>query len=94
MAGLFLIHWISIRQKKERIKEALKPPQFEIELGGADFADTKKLRRAGCFKRAGDALRVGFSPDGKHPIFYHGVGHLLTVSAARWEKVFSCSSSR
>jgi len=77
--------WIGENQRRARIKRAW---QFEADdaLAGATFAGIKELLRAGCFKRAGDALRVGFSPDGKRPIFYHGVGHLLTVSAARWGK--------
>ena len=69
LAALFLIQWIGIRQKKERIKNALKPPQFAIELGGALFAGIRELTRAGCFKRARDAIRLGFSPDGRRPIY-------------------------
>jgi type IV secretion system protein VirD4 len=76
---------LSAHQRKQAWKRA---NQFEPEntLAGAVFAGIKELRRAGCLKRARDALRVGFAPDGRHPIFYHGVGHVLTVSAARWGK--------
>src|SRR5260370_41356304 len=84
--GLLLIHWIGKKQQQARIKTARQPPQFEVELGGARFADNKDLRRAGAFKRDRDALRVGWSPNGKRPIYYRGVGHALTVSAARWGK--------
>lgn len=33
-----------------------------------------------------DGIPIGYSPDGRHPIFYRGAGHLLTVAAARTGK--------
>jgi type IV secretion system protein VirD4 len=82
---LFVIGCIRENLRKARIRRAYQF-QGDNALAGAVFAGIRELMRAGCFKRARDALRVGFSPDGKRPIFYHGSGHLLTVSAARWGK--------
>ena len=81
----FLWTWLRAEQRRERAKKAY---QFvaDLRLAGARFADNLDLKRAGFFKRARDAIRIGWSPDGKHPIYYHGTGHLLTVSPPRWGK--------
>ncbi len=52
--------------------------------GGARFAGKDDLRKAGLFRRKG--LRIGYSPDGKRVLHYPGVGHILTVAAARTGK--------
>lgn len=80
-----LFHLIGKKQQQTRIKKSYEFTP-EVELGGARFADNKDLKRAGAFERDRDGLRVGWSPDGKRPIYYRGVGHALTVSAARWGK--------
>ncbi len=56
-------------------------------LGDAGFATEKDLKKAGYFRPGG--IRIGFSPNGKHPIFYNGFGHLLLVAGARMGKAFT-----
>jgi type IV secretion system protein VirD4 len=80
---------LELARKKERVKKAWQA--FEAEAGaalaGARFALDRDLRRAGWFKRGGEAIRVGFSPERGRPIFYNGSGHLLAVCGARWGKL-------
>jgi type IV secretion system protein VirD4 len=50
--------------------------------GNAVFASTlKALRKAGLL--GGKGVHVGYSPDGKHKLFYPGAGHLFLCAAAR-----------
>jgi len=52
--------------------------------GGARFAGNDDLRAAGLFE--GKGVPIGYSPDGEHALHYPGVGHLLTIAAARTGK--------
>lgn len=51
--------------------------------GGARLAQNADLRKAGLFRRTG--IPIGYSPTGR-ALRYPGVGHLLTVAAARTGK--------
>src|SRR5581483_1979117 len=51
--------------------------------GAAKFATTKKDLKA---LLSGKGIPVGYSPDGKKALHYAGLGHLLTVAAARTGK--------
>jgi type IV secretion system protein VirD4 len=60
--------------------------QFKPENshGAATLAANSVLKAAGLF--GGKGIPIGFSPDGRHALHYEGVGHLLTVAAARTGK--------
>jgi len=82
---LFLVVGVILvrAEARARLKKAY---QFQPEntLAGARFADNGDLKRVGAFK--GKGIRVGWSPDGKRPIYYKGSGHLLSVAAPRTGK--------
>jgi type IV secretion system protein VirD4 len=69
---------------KKRIKQAytFNP---EPTQAAADFATKKSLKQAGYLNANG--IRVGISPDGRHPLYYNKAGHILVVAPARTGKL-------
>jgi len=82
LLSLVLRARIRARQKKS-IKAAYDFSPANVH-GGARFANNDDLRKAGLF--GGKGVPIGYSPDGQHALHYPGVGHLLTVAAARTGK--------
>lgn len=80
--GLLILNDESFWQKR-RIKKAYQV-NYPNAHGGAKFADNRALEEAGLFK--GNGVPIGYSPDGRHALHYPGLGHLLTVAAARTGK--------
>ena len=75
--------------KRKHAKEWKEARNFNPERtqANAGFATDSDLKRAGYYKPGG--IRIGLSPDGKRPLFYHGAGHLLLACAARSGKAFT-----
>ena len=69
--------------RRKRVEQAYTFLPSNVH-GGARFAANDDLRKARLFRRKG--VRIGYSPDGKHALYYPGYGHLLTVAAARTGK--------
>jgi type IV secretory pathway TraG/TraD family ATPase VirD4 len=86
LAALFGVKHHAQKKRQERVKNAYTW-QSQKTQATADFATCKDLESAGYFKRKG--LRIGRSPDGKRPLYYSGVGHLLVVAGARSGKLLT-----
>jgi len=54
-------------------------------FGSARFAEPSEIKRAGSFRQNPDSLFLGF--DGDRPIWYDGMGGLVTVAGARSGKL-------
>ena len=75
------------KARRQRVEDANRPFEPSKVLGSAGFVTDKQLKKAGYFKKGG--IRLGFSPSGKHPLYYHGFGHILLVAGARMGKAFT-----
>lgn len=64
-------------------EEAIKEFNPENTHGRGDKANNKNLKKAGLFQSKG--IPIGYSEDGRE-LHYSGVGHLLSVAAARTGK--------
>jgi type IV secretion system protein VirD4 len=86
LAALFGAKHHAEKKRQERVKSAYTWQSRKTQAT-ADFATSKDLESAGYFRRKG--LRIGRSPDGKRPLYYGGVGHLLVVAGARSGKLLT-----
>lgn len=85
--GLFIVFVLLLGllqagERTERVKKAYRFNPANAH-GAAKFAKTKKDLKA---LLCGKGIPVGYSPDGKKALHYAGLGHLLTVAAARTGK--------
>jgi len=83
LAFLILINAQGRAQRRKMAQQAYNFAPANVH-GGARFTTNDDLRKAGLFK--GKGVPIGYSPDGKWALHYPGVGHLLTVAAARMGK--------
>jgi type IV secretion system protein VirD4 len=71
------------REQQERIQQAYDFHPAETH-GSARFSTLADLKKAGLLKPGG--IRIGFSPDGKHRLYFNKAGHILIVAGARTGK--------
>jgi type IV secretion system protein VirD4 len=83
---LYMILLLIPKDSKEaRLRRALREFKPENSLGAAKVTEKNRaLKKAGLFD--GKGVQIGYSPNGRHALHYSGLGHLLTVAAARTGK--------
>ncbi len=86
LLGIMLVIFVKMRQNASLRKRQVEAREFnpKNKHGGARFATERDLRTAGIFRKRG--VPIGYSPNGMHPLWYGGAGHILTVAAARTGK--------
>jgi type IV secretion system protein VirD4 len=76
--------WESQRAGKgQRLKDAYIFRAGNVH-GAAAFATNSDLKKGKLFR--GNGVAIGYSPDGRRALNYPGIGHLLTIAAARTGK--------
>jgi type IV secretion system protein VirD4 len=74
---------IQCMKPADGVAQAINEFNPEHTHGRAGYADNKTLKKAGLFKSEG--IPIGYSEDGRE-LHYSGIGHLLSVAAARTGK--------